>query len=70
MESLAATVTDFDQCEYGQLSRAPTRVLALRMDTLRGRLKETPGNGRCSHERGAHEVLMGFDGKRDEWRAA
>eukprot|EP00959_Pyramimonas_sp_CCMP1952_P406133 8511514-Pyramimonas_sp.AAC.1 len=40
------------------------------MATLSGRLLETPGRGRCSHGRGGHEVLMGFDRARDEWRTA
>ena len=63
-------MTDFDQCEHGQSARAPTRILSLRMNTLHARLLETPGRGRCSHGRGAHEVLMGFDRTRDEWRTA
>eukprot|EP00959_Pyramimonas_sp_CCMP1952_P335823 7032006-Pyramimonas_sp.AAC.1 len=45
MASPAASVTDFDQCERGQVARAPTSILALRMGTLHGRLCETPGRG-------------------------
>ena len=70
MAAPGASVTDFDQCEHGQSARAPTRILSLRMNTLHDRLLETPGRGRCSHGRGAHEVLMGFDRTRDEWRTA
>eukprot|EP00959_Pyramimonas_sp_CCMP1952_P033006 692504-Pyramimonas_sp.AAC.1 len=40
------------------------------MGTLHDRLCQTPGRGRCSHGRGAHEVLMGFDRARKEWRMA
>eukprot|EP00959_Pyramimonas_sp_CCMP1952_P126350 2642772-Pyramimonas_sp.AAC.1 len=42
------------------------------MCTLHARLLETPGRGRCSHGRNAHEVLLGFDidGQKDEWRTA
>eukprot|EP00959_Pyramimonas_sp_CCMP1952_P114281 2389508-Pyramimonas_sp.AAC.1 len=49
MASPAASVTDFDQCERGQVARALARTLALRMSTLHERLLETPGRGRCSH---------------------
>ena len=42
MESPAATVADFDPCEHGQVARAQTRILALRMGTLHGRLTEIP----------------------------
>eukprot|EP00959_Pyramimonas_sp_CCMP1952_P035750 748662-Pyramimonas_sp.AAC.1 len=61
MSSPAASTTDFDQCEHGRCARAPTRILALRTRTLHDRLLETPGRGRCSHGRNAHEVLLGFD---------
>eukprot|EP00959_Pyramimonas_sp_CCMP1952_P130727 2733731-Pyramimonas_sp.AAC.1 len=45
MASPAASVTDFSQCEHGQVARDPTRILALRMCTLHERLLETPGRG-------------------------
>eukprot|EP00959_Pyramimonas_sp_CCMP1952_P460600 9480164-Pyramimonas_sp.AAC.1 len=64
--SPVASVTDFDQCERGQVARAPARILALRMGTLHERLLGMPGRRRCSHGRGAHEVLMGFDRARGE----
>ena len=69
-ESPAATTTDFDQCEHGQSARAPTRILALRMPGLHQGLLDTPGKGRCSHGRGAHQVLRGFDEQAQEWRTA
>ena len=61
MSSPAATCTDFDQCEHGQTSRAPTRIVALRMDGLHTSLVSTPGRGRCSHGKGGHETLLGYD---------
>eukprot|EP00959_Pyramimonas_sp_CCMP1952_P452363 9466455-Pyramimonas_sp.AAC.1 len=70
MAAPSATATDFDQCEHGRKARAPTRILALRLATLSARLLETPGRGKCSHGRGARDVLMGFDRTRNEWRTA
>ena len=69
-ESPAATTTDFDQCEHGQAARAPTRILALRMPDLHHGLTDTPGKGKWSHGRGAHQVLKGFDELAKEWRTA
>ena len=69
-ESPAATTTDFDQCEHGQSARAPTRILALRMPGLHQGLRDTPGKGKCSHGKGAHQVLRGFDAQANEWRTA
>eukprot|EP00959_Pyramimonas_sp_CCMP1952_P318530 6665058-Pyramimonas_sp.AAC.1 len=68
--SPAVTTTDFDQCERGQSSRAPTRIPALRMPGLHAALLNTPGRGRCSHERGGHQTLLGFDRKSRAWRTA
>ena len=70
MSSPAATCTDFDQCEHGQTSRAPTRILALRMQGLHQSLLDTPGHGRCSHGRNGHETLLGYDSSKREWRTA
>ena len=54
-----STTTDFDQCEHGQLSHAPTRLYGLRMAGLHCRLVSTPGKGACSRGRGAHVSPLG-----------
>eukprot|EP00959_Pyramimonas_sp_CCMP1952_P437508 9160247-Pyramimonas_sp.AAC.1 len=68
--SPAVTTADFDQCERGQSSRAPTRILALRMPGLHTALLNTPGRGRCSHGRGGHRTLLGYDRKSRAQRTA
>ena len=40
------------------------------MPGLHHGLLDTPGHGRCSHGRGAHQVLKGFDKQANEWRTA
>ena len=40
------------------------------MNTLHELLANTPGKGRCSHGKGAHEVLRGYDAEAGEWRTA
>jgi hypothetical protein len=48
----------FDQCEHGQLARTPTKLVALRLPTLKTHILNTTGRVNCSHV-GGHEVLAG-----------
>ena len=59
---------EFDQSEHGQIAKAPTRLLAIRLPRLKQLLRATPGKGRCSHP-GGHVTLKGraADGT---WRTA
>ena len=68
--SPVAALTDFDQCEFGQSGKAPTQILSIRLDDLPQRLRDTPGRGRCSHPRGFHGPMLGWDPVLSRWRNA
>ena len=57
----------FDQCEHSSLARKPTTLMALRLPTLKTKLRDTQGLGRCSH--GKHKPLRG-KGKDGKWSTA
>ena len=50
---------EVDQCEFGQVSKSPTHLLAVRLPALETLLRDTPGGGVCSH--GSHPPLSGVD---------
>ena len=52
-------ITSFDQCELGAEAVKPTKILHLRLPTLRSLLLRRGHAGRCSHGRGAHQQLKG-----------
>ena len=60
---------EFDQCMVGQVGRAPTHFMAVRLPLLRKALCAGPRGGRCTHGPRAHRALMGLaaDGS---WRTA
>ena len=65
-----AEITTFDQCEFGQIGRAPTAILGIRLPDLPGLLHATPGGGYCSHGARAHTALVGWDSELKRWRTS
>ena len=60
MHSPAVQTARFDQCVHGQVARAPTHLMILRLPELARDLVDTPRGGRCHYPEG-HEALSGVD---------
>eukprot|EP00959_Pyramimonas_sp_CCMP1952_P015401 326357-Pyramimonas_sp.AAC.1 len=70
MAAPCSSFTTFDQCEFGQIGRAPTAPLGIRLSELPTLLRDTPGGGYCSHGPKAHETMVGWDSNLKRWRTA
>ena len=64
--SPAVSPMDIDQCQFqppdrplSEFGQAPTRIMALRLPSLRGLFQARPNAAKCNHPRGSHRTLLG-----------
>ena len=52
-------MVSFDQCTCGAVARKPTTLLLLRLSDVRTALLQQGDFGRCHHQHGTHDALIG-----------
>eukprot|EP00959_Pyramimonas_sp_CCMP1952_P277987 5810975-Pyramimonas_sp.AAC.1 len=64
-----AAIVCFDQCEFGQVGRAPTAISSMRVPKFHRLLRETPGGGFRSHGPRARPLFVGWNEVEKRWRS-